>query len=115
MNPGTIFGGEFRIVRPLSAGGMGAVYIAEQASTSKLRALKLMHPMLLSDTRLRERFEQEARVGGLIRSDHVVQVISAGVDHQAGVPWIAMELLEGEDLAACLRRRGAFQPGEVYE
>jgi eukaryotic-like serine/threonine-protein kinase len=115
LNPGTVFGGEFRIVKPLSAGGMGAVYVAEQASTSKYRALKLMHPMLLSDPRLRERFEQEARVGGLIKSDHVVQVISAGVDQTTRVPWIAMELLEGEDLGACLRRRGIFTPAEVYE
>jgi eukaryotic-like serine/threonine-protein kinase len=115
LNPGAVFGGEFRIVKPLSAGGMGAVYIAEQASTSKFRALKLMHPTLLSDPRLRERFEQEARVGGLIKSDHVVQVISAGVDRTTGVPWIAMELLEGEDLAACLRRRGIFTPAEVFE
>jgi serine/threonine protein kinase len=115
LNPGTIFSGEFRIVRPLSAGGMGAVYVAQQASTGKLRALKLMHPTLLADPRLRERFEQEARVGALIKSNHVVQVIGAGVDQPTGVPWLAMELLEGEDLAACIRRRRNLQPSEVYE
>ncbi|MGK4003073.1 protein kinase [Sorangium sp. So ce1036] len=110
---GMLFG-EFRIVRPLSAGGMGAVYVAEQASTGKLRALKLMHPQLCADARLRERFEQEARVGALVESDHIVQVIGAGVDAQSGVPWLAMELLEGEDLAVRLRRCGLFSPQDMH-
>ncbi|WP_437886293.1 protein kinase domain-containing protein [Sorangium sp. So ce307] len=111
---GMLFG-EFRIVRPLSAGGMGAVYVAEQASTGKLRALKLMHPQLCADTRLRERFEQEARVGALVESDHVVQVIGAGVDQASGVPWIAMELLDGEDLSVRMRRCGLFSPQDMHE
>ncbi|WP_437303545.1 serine/threonine protein kinase [Sorangium sp. So ce388] len=111
---GMLFG-EFRIVRPLSAGGMGAVYVAEQASTGKLRALKLMHPQLCADTRLRERFEQEARVGALVESDHVVQVIGAGIDAASGVPWLAMELLDGEDLSLRMRRCGLFSPQDMYE
>ncbi|WP_437912052.1 serine/threonine-protein kinase [Sorangium sp. So ce302] len=111
---GMLFG-EFRIVRPLSAGGMGAVYIAEQASTGKLRALKLMHPQLCADARLRERFEQEARVGALVESDHVVQVIGAGVDTASGVPWLAMELLEGEDLSQRMRRSGLLSPQDMHE
>ncbi|MDC0677998.1 serine/threonine-protein kinase [Sorangium atrum] len=111
---GMLFG-EFRIVRPLSAGGMGAVYIAEQASTGKLRALKLMHPQLCADARLRERFEQEARVGALVESDHVVQVIGAGVDAASGVPWLAMELLEGEDLSQRMRRSGLLPAQDVHE
>ncbi|WP_437943177.1 serine/threonine-protein kinase [Sorangium sp. So ce281] len=111
---GMLFG-EFRLVRPLSAGGMGAVYIAEQASTGKLRALKLMHPQLCADARLRERFEQEARVGALVESDHVVQVIGAGVDAASGVPWLAMELLEGEDLAQRMKRSGLLSAQDVHE
>src|SRR5262245_64294146 len=93
---------------------MGAVYIAEQVSTGKPRALKLMHPQLVANPKLRERFEQEARVGSLIQSDHVVQVIGAGVD-QGGIPWLAMELLEGEDLGAYVRRRGHITPPELCE
>ncbi|MEJ7733422.1 MAG: protein kinase [Polyangiaceae bacterium] len=112
---GAIFAGDFRVLRPLSAGGMGAVYVAEQLSTGKPRALKLMHPQLVADARLRERFEQEARVGALIQSDHVVQVIGAGVDAPSGMPWLAMELLEGEDLAHYLRRRGHVSPAELCE
>ncbi len=110
---GAILGGDFRIERQLGAGGMGAVYVAEQISTGRRRALKLMHPSLVSDVKLRERFEQEARVGARIPSDHVVQVIAAGVDEATGSPFIAMELLDGEDLAAALSKRGAFSPIDV--
>lgn len=39
---GSIFAGDYRIIRPLSAGGMGAVYVAEQISTARERALKIM-------------------------------------------------------------------------
>ncbi len=99
LAPGSVFAGEYRIVQPLSAGGMGAVYIAEQMGTGKRRALKLMLPELVRDDRLRQRFEQEARVGSRIDSEHVVEVVDAGVDRQTGMPWLAMELLEGEDLS----------------
>ncbi len=77
---------------------MGAVYIVEQLSTGKRRALKVMLPELVQDARLRERFEQEARVGGRISSEHVVEVVAAGVDNASGIPWLAMELLDGENL-----------------
>ena len=110
---GSVLGGDFTIVRPLSSGGMGAVFVAEQASTGKLRAIKLMHKELVADPKQRERFEQEARVGARIPSDHVVQVIAAGVDPATGAPWMAMELLEGEDLAGHLQTRGTLPAAEV--
>ena len=106
LEPGAVFAEEFRIVRPLAAGGMGAVYVAEQLSTAKVRALKVMLPDVVADPRHRERFMQEARVGARIQSPHVVEVTDAGVDDASGTPWIAMELLEGETLAERVRREG---------
>ncbi len=103
------------MVRPLSAGGMGAVYVVEQLSTQKLRALKLMHPQLAADEASRRRFDQEARVGARIPSDHIVEVTAAGIDAASGAPYLVMELLEGEDLETTLRRRGALAPGEVAQ
>jgi tRNA A-37 threonylcarbamoyl transferase component Bud32 len=112
--PGQIFAADFRVVRPLSKGGMGSVYVVEQVSTQLQRALKLMHPELVRDPRLRQRFEQEARIGGHIASDHVAQVISAGVDAASGTPWLAMELLQGETLAEWIGRRRTSL-GELFE
>ncbi len=113
IQPGAIFATDFRIVRALTAGGMGAVYVAEQLSTGKNRALKVMLPALVADPALRKRFEQEARIGSLIQSEHVVEVVGAGVDQPTGLPWLAMELLEGEELARVVETRGALPIQDV--
>jgi serine/threonine protein kinase len=110
---GALFADDFEILRPLSAGGMGTLYVARQKSTGKERALKLMLLQLAQNTELRRRFEQEARIASLIRSDHVVEVVGAGVDEASGVPWLAMELLEGTDLAAAIARRGPMTLDET--
>jgi protein-disulfide isomerase len=111
---GTIFGSDFRIERELGRGGMGVVYIATQLSTGHERALKLMHPGLLRSDEMRRRFEQEAKVGSKIKSEHVVQVIAAGVDGKSDMPWLAMERLEGEDLECTLARRGRLELEEAW-
>lgn len=110
---GVIFAADYQVERLLAKGGMGAVYVARQLSTGRARALKLMHPMLASDEGMRRRFEQEARVGSHIKSSHVVEVIAAGVDAASAMPWLAMELLEGEDLGDHVSRLGARPLGEV--
>ena len=115
LTPGMVFARDFRVVRHLSAGGMGAVYVVEQISTQRPRALKIMLPELVREPKARERFMQEATVSARIRSDHIVEVVGAGVDDETGTPWMAMELLEGEELADTMRRRGTLPPVEVME
>lgn len=115
IQPGMVFAGDFRIVRPLAEGGMGAVYVAEQLSTGQLRALKVMQPKLLPDEKSRERFLKEARIGSRVESEHVVQVLAAGVDHETQIPWLAMELLEGTDLDHLVRERGPLSPQEALD
>ena len=112
FEPGTLFAGDYRVVKPLNQGGMGAVYVVQQLSTGKMRALKLMNSSLVFDPASRAKFEQEARIGSRIASEHVVEVVAAGVDPQAQIPYLVMELLEGEDMATRLRR-GPFQPAEA--
>ncbi len=114
LGPGTIVSGAYRIVRPLSEGGMGAVFVAEHVTTRKQRALKVMHGELLGDPQLRDRFIQEAQVGGRIESEHVVEVVDAGFDEALRTPWLAMELLEGESLYDKLER-GAVPPAETND
>ncbi len=115
LKPGAIFAKDYRVVRPLAQGGMGAVYVVEQIATGHQRALKVMHPQVVDDEKSRERFAQEARVGAQIRSAHVVEVTAAGVDAESGTPWLAMELLEGDDLRAMMKRRGPIPAAEVAE
>src|SRR5262249_39571275 len=108
-----VFAGDFEIVEPLGEGGMGALYVVRQQSTGALRALKLMQKDLVRSQALRKKFEQEARIGATIESDHVAQVLAAGVDAATGMPWIAMELLGGETLGARVERTGPLAWPEV--
>ena len=110
---GQIIGREFRLERQLGKGGMGVVWLATQLTTGRARALKLLDPALGLDVRACERFIAEARVGARIPSDHVVEVVGSGRDADTGMPWLAMELLEGEDLDQAIRRRGALPREEV--
>jgi hypothetical protein len=102
----TIIGEDFKILRRIGEGGMGVVYAAIQLTTGHERAVKIMHSPFALDVRARERFEQEARIGARIHSDHVVQVVAAGVDETSRTPWMAMELLSGQDLERFLKTRG---------
>lgn len=110
---GSIIGGDFVIERDLARGGMGAVFVAVQRSTGRRRALKILHPSLLTDAHNVERFMQEARIGAAIHSRHVVEVIAAGVDRALGAPWLAMEMLEGQTLAARVQAGGALGASEA--
>jgi len=113
LQVGTIFAGDYRIVGPLAEGGMGSVYRAEQISTAKPRAVKVVHGRLLDDERSRMRFVREATVAASIASEHVVEVIAAGIDATTELPYLVMELLEGGDLAAVVRHRGRFTTAEL--
>jgi serine/threonine protein kinase len=115
LHIGQVLARDYRVVRALAAGGMGSVYLVEQLSTGKQRALKVMHPQYARDEESRARFAQEARAGARIKSEHVVEVVAAGVDDETGIPWLAMELLDGEELSLRMRRTGRLPPSEVLE
>ncbi len=112
---GAVVGGAYRVVGALASGGMGVVYEVEQLATGARRALKAMNLHMARDARLRARFVQEARVGAVIKSDHVASILDAGVDDATGIPYLVMELLEGRTLSRELRHRGAFTWTEVAE
>lgn len=115
LQPGAIFGRDFRVVRPLRAGGMGSVYIVEQLSTGKPRALKVMSRELAQSPAARERFVLEARAASRIESDHVVEIVTAGVDDATGAPFLVMELLKGEELDDAMNRLGPLPLGDAAE
>ena len=111
LQEGAIFAGRYRVVRPIAAGGMGAVYEVIHLDTGRRRALKVMLPHVLQSEELRERFKREARVAADVESEFIVDVFDAGVDEPTGMPFLVMELLRGEDLGARLRRSGRLAPG----
>lgn len=102
LAPGTIFSGEFRVVRALREEDPRAVYVVEQVSTGRQLVLKLLTPDLISGDGARDRFTQQVRIGANITSDHIVDVRAAGVDSATGAPWLVTEYLEGTGLASKL-------------
>jgi tRNA A-37 threonylcarbamoyl transferase component Bud32 len=93
---------QYRILASLGAGGMGLVYLAEDAELQRRIALKVMHPHLARDPSGRLRFLREARAAAAIQHDNIVTIFQVG--QHDDIPFLAMQLLEGETLAAWLDR-----------
>jgi serine/threonine-protein kinase len=110
---GSTFAGRYEIVRRLASGGMGAVYEVLHLETRRHRALKVMLPDLFQKPELRERFRREAHVTASVKSEFLVDVFDAGLDEASGMPFLVMELLEGEDLGRVVERRGPLSASEV--
>lgn len=92
--------GEYRIVGRLGGGGMGAVFVAEQESLQRRVALKVVRPELLFFGGSRERFRREAEAVARLHHPSIVPVFAWGEAN--GLPFFAMELVEGCSLAAVL-------------
>lgn len=89
---------------------MGVVYEALNEVTDRHVALKLMLPHLARDPRERQRFLREAKTAARFKHQNVVYVQDAGTFE--GQPYIVMDLIEGSDLRALLKEKGAL-PAEL--
>ncbi|HEY1192385.1 MAG TPA: protein kinase [Gemmata sp.] len=96
--------GPYRIAKQLGRGGMGAVYSATDTRLGRRLALKVMLPECAADADAKERFLREARAAAQISHDNVVTVFEA--DERDGVPYIAMQFLQGYPLDEFLKRKG---------
>jgi serine/threonine-protein kinase len=101
-----------RLVSPLGAGGMGAVWLADHTALDTRVVVKFMLGALESSPSARARFKREAAAASQVKSPHVVQTFDYGVTSE-GVPFIVMEHLEGRDLGAEILARGALEPATV--
>ncbi|WP_165229829.1 serine/threonine-protein kinase [Aquisphaera insulae] len=89
--------GGFRIDREIGRGGMGIVYEAEQSALGRRVALKVLLTAASLDSQSLQRFQLEARVAGLLQHPRIVPVYDVGLAD--GVPYYAMQLVEGGSLA----------------
>jgi serine/threonine-protein kinase len=108
LSEGSMFAGRYQIVRCIAAGGMGAVYEVVHIETESHRALKVMLPHLVESDDMRERFRREARVAAQIKSAYIVDVSDAGIDEATKMPFLVMELLQGQEIGKRLRQVGRF-------
>jgi serine/threonine protein kinase len=96
--------GEHELVRLLGHGATSSVFEAVHVPTGRRDAVKVMHEHLAADPQARARFLREGHVAAQLRHPNIVEVREVGVD--GDTPYLAMELLEGEDLGRALLRRG---------
>jgi WD40 repeat protein len=94
--------GPYRVLKVLGAGGMGVVYRAEDPQLKRPVALKALLPALDASVVARKRFLREAQMAAAIDHDHIVHIYQVGEDR--GVPFLAMQFLEGEALEERLNR-----------
>ena len=103
--------GRYRVVRTLGTGGMGEVYLAEDAATGQQVALKLLQHRVSKQSRMRRRFEREANLIQELRHDHIVPLMESGVEE--GTQYLVMRYIDGPTLAdRILKANGDHDSGE---
>ncbi len=94
--------GNFRLGDVIGRGAMGEVYEATQVVTKESAAVKVLLDHVLAQPEHVRRFHREARIAASLHVPNVVRVLAVS-DEDAAIPYIAMERLEGQDLADWLR------------
>jgi serine/threonine-protein kinase len=107
---GTVVGG-CRLESLLGVGGMGAVWRAHHLALDVPVALKLMLPIKGVDPNAGERLLREARAAARLRHPNIVGVLNVG--EESGLPFLVMELVEGQSLQELLDARGSFPVSEA--
>ena len=92
----------YEILGEISRGGMGIVYRARDVKLERDVAIKVLPPELVSDEDRKQRFVQEARAASKLTHNNIAVIHE--IDESEGVSFIAMELIEGEQLSARLER-----------
>lgn len=102
----------YRVEGLLGVGGFGSVYRARHVRTNAEVALKVLKPELAADAVTLERFQREASTAAAVGSEHIVRVLDADVT-STGLAFIALELLDGDDLKLIARHESPLHPARV--
>ncbi len=94
--------GEYEILGPLGAGGMGEVYRARDTRLNRDVAIKVLPELASAEPERFQRFEIEAKAAAALNHPNILSVFQMGTHN--GIPYLVSELLEGKDLAESLRR-----------
>jgi serine/threonine-protein kinase len=106
--------GGYRLGRVIGRGAMSEVYEGRRGRDDARAAVKLLHPHVLATPEHFRRFLQEARLSAQLESPHIVRVLDVPAPGES-IPYIAMEVLQGETLAGLLKRRPSLPLDEVVE
>jgi eukaryotic-like serine/threonine-protein kinase len=112
VSAGHVLVGRYRLETMLGAGGMGTIWRAQHLVLNAPVAVKVIDRTVIPDEETLARFMREAQSAAALRSPHVVQILDYGIDGK--VPFMAMELLEGENLAQRIKRQKRLTPQETF-
>ena len=113
FTPGTLLGGRFRIIGLVGRGGMGDVYRADDLLLGQPVALKFLPPALAQHPDRLARFYGEVRIARQVSHPNVCRVYDVGeID---GLPYMSMELVDGDDLSSLLRRIGRLPKDKAID
>lgn len=112
--PGMVLEGKYRLERVIGRGGMGIVMEATHLGLAQRFAIKFLTSEAVQRRTTVLRFIREAKLAAQIRSEHVARVIDVGTIEPYGIPFMVMELLEGDDLAALGKER-RFPIGQAVD
>jgi len=108
--------GRYEVVSEIGRGAMGTVYLGRDPKINRDVAIKTMKYETMSEEQLRdfkERFFTEAEAAGTLSHPSIVTIYDVGEEHD--MAYIAMELLNGEDLSSFMREKGTLSPEEALE
>ena len=108
---GRLIGDRYLLGERIGIGGMATVHRAHDRRLNLSVAVKLLRREVIADTDIAMRFRREALAATVLRHPNIVACLEAGSDD--GQPYLVMELVDGEDLAARLTRVGRLGPAEA--
>ncbi len=104
-------GDSYTIEGEIGRGGMGVVYRARDERLQRRVAVKVLPPELAFSSEIRQRFTREAQTAARLSHPHIVPIHDVG--EGSGIVYFVMGLIEGESLAARIRRRGRIPPEDA--
>jgi len=108
----SLIGGRYRVIKRIGEGGMGIVYLAEHEAIEKRVAVKVLKEQYAQREDVVRRFQQEAKSASRVKHEGVLEVFDFGRTED-GRFFLAMELLDGTDLAHLLDREGVIEPNRA--
>ena len=114
MEPGDLIQSRYRLARLLGSGASGSVWAAKNELIDRDVALKIMRPEVAEDAVALQRFFNEAKASGRVRSPSIVEILDLG-QAEDGSPFLVFELLEGDGFDAKLKNEGTLEPELVLE
>src|ERR1700730_9735210 len=114
VQPGEVLDGKYAVERIVGQGGTAYVVAAQHLILRRRVALKFLRPELAVQPEIGRRFLREAQAAAQMRGYHVARVMDADT-LRTGEPYLAMEFLEGEDLAAVIRRCGHLSVSDAAD